>query len=93
VDWSWPTRGAAFLDPAQLVEQLVAAGHGPAAAEAWLAPGPAWATAAPGAVDAYVAASLRTWRERAARWPDEAWLGAMVRAVGRWAAHRGVVVA
>ena len=29
VDWSWPTHGAAFIDPACLVIQLIAAGHTP----------------------------------------------------------------
>jgi thiamine kinase-like enzyme len=37
VDWSWPTHGAAFIDPACLVVQLIAAGHAPAQAENWAA--------------------------------------------------------
>ncbi|MFH0243494.1 hypothetical protein ACGRHY_13920 [Streptomyces sp. HK10] len=33
VDWSWPTHGAGFIDPACLVVQLIAAGHSPESAE------------------------------------------------------------
>src|SRR5262249_29553315 len=36
VDWSWPTRGAAWIDPACLTLWLIAQGHSPADAEAWM---------------------------------------------------------
>jgi Ser/Thr protein kinase RdoA (MazF antagonist) len=45
VDWAWPTRGAAWIDPACLALRLMAAGHGPAEAEACAARVPAWAEA------------------------------------------------
>jgi len=30
IDWAWPTRGAAWIDPACLVVRLIAAGNTPA---------------------------------------------------------------
>lgn len=51
VDWAWPTRGAAFMDPAMLVIQLVAAGHSPEGAESRAARCNAWVDADPKAVD------------------------------------------
>jgi len=34
VDWAWPCRGAAWIDPCVLIVRLIAAGHTPQAAEA-----------------------------------------------------------
>lgn len=93
VDWSWPTRGAAFMDPACLVFQLVAAGHSAEAAEGWVSDCPAWKEADPQAIDAFAAASLRMHQHFAARKPDAAWLGAMETAARSWVDHRGVSVA
>lgn len=47
VDWAWPTRGAAWIDPARWVVWLVASGHSPQSAEDCAAQVPAW-HAAPG---------------------------------------------
>jgi hypothetical protein len=91
VDWSWPTHGAAFIDPACLVVQLVAAGHGAEAAEAWAARCAAWTSADPRAVDAFAAATLRMYRAFVERKPDAAWLRAMVAAAESWVEYRGVV--
>jgi len=90
VDWSWPTRGAAFIDPAQLVMQLVSAGHIAEAAESWAARCKAWVNADPKAIDAFAKATARMNRRRALRNPDEYWLTAMAEAAEAWAAHRGV---
>lgn len=90
VDWAWPTRGAAFIDPALLVVQLVSAGHSAESAESWAAGCPAWAKADPKAIDAFAAAALRMHRAFADRNPDASWLGAMVAAAQSWADHRGV---
>ncbi|RKN06525.1 hypothetical protein D7319_21830 [Streptomyces radicis] len=90
VDWSWPTRGAAFIDPAMLVFQLIAAEHTPGNAEAWAAKCPAWTNADPEAIDAFVIAHTRMHRHRALRKPDQPWLGAMADATETWAAHRGL---
>jgi hypothetical protein len=92
VDWAWPTRGAAFIDPAMLVIQLVAAGHTPESAESWAAKCTAWTGADPAAVDAFALAYVRMNRHRAIRKPDEPWLEAMAEATAAWARHRGVAV-
>lgn len=90
VDWAWPTRGAAFIDPAQLVVQLVSAGHCAAAAESWAAECKVWASTDPKAIDAFAAATVRMWRAMADRRPAEPWLTAMVAAAQAWADHRAV---
>lgn len=90
VDWAWPTRGAAFIDPACLVVQLIAAGHSAESAESWAGGCTAWANAAPKAIDAFAAATLRMHCQRADRNPDAAWLKAMATAAQEWAAHRGL---
>jgi hypothetical protein len=91
VDWSWPTRGAAFIDPAVLVVQLVAAGHAPQAAEAYAAQCRAWVEADARAIDAFALANLGMYRGFVERQPDATWLKAMVDAVQSWASHRGVL--
>lgn len=92
VDWGWPTRGAGFIDPAQLVVQLISGGHSPAGAESWAARCAAWRAADPNAVNAFAAATVRMHREVVARRPDAPWLGAMAEAANTWAEHRGVTV-
>ncbi|GAA1175078.1 hypothetical protein GCM10009654_35350 [Streptomyces hebeiensis] len=90
VDWSWPTRGAAFIDPACLVVQLIAAGHSVESAESCASDCAAWARADPKAIDAFAAATSRMHRAFAERRPGVQWLGAMGEAARSWAAHRGV---
>ncbi|MFB4194482.1 protein kinase [Streptomyces carpaticus] len=90
VDWAWPTRGAAFIDPAMLVLQLIAAGHTPESAEGWASGCEGWASADPGAVDAFAVATARMMGHQAARNPDEHWLKAMADTASAWAAHRGL---
>lgn len=88
VDWAWPTHGAAFIDPACLVVQLVAAGHSAEAAEAWASRCTAWTSAGPQAIDAFAAASLRMYRAFAKRKPEAEWLKSMVAACESWIEHR-----
>ncbi|WP_411129858.1 phosphotransferase [Streptomyces sp. x-19] len=90
VDWSWPTRGAGFIDPACLVVQLIAAGHTAEAAESWVADCKGWAGAGRREIDAFAAATLRMNRTVAERRPDESWLQSMVEAARAWCEHRGV---
>lgn len=90
LDWGWPTRGAAFIDPAMLVVQLVAAGHTAVTAESWAARCKAWVTADPRAIDIFAAAAVRMWAERADSSPDEPCCRAMSAAAEAWAAHRGI---
>ncbi|TDC64881.1 protein kinase [Streptomyces hainanensis] len=92
VDWAWPSRGAAFIDPATLVVQLVAAGHSPEAAESWATGCKAWVNADPQAIDAFAAAQVRMYWQFAFRRPEETWLRAVAEAAEAWANHRGVTV-
>jgi hypothetical protein len=87
VDWSWPTRGAAFIDPACLVVQLIAAGHSPADAERWASHCPTWSEADPVAIDAFAAATVRMYQHFENRDPAP-WRKAMTDAVMSWADHR-----
>lgn len=93
VDWSWPTRGAAFIDPACLVVQLISSEHSAEEAEGWAARCRAWKEADSRAIDVFAAANLRMMRRFAERRPDEEWRGAMVKAARAWVDHRGVTVA
>lgn len=90
VDWAWPTRGAAFIDPACLVVQLVAAGHSVARAEAWAAECQGWATADSAAIDAFALAALRMYQWRADRSPEAIRVGDRAQAARQWAVHRNV---
>jgi hypothetical protein len=92
VDWGWPVRGAAWVDAAQLVIQLVAAGHSPESAEAWAARCGTWRAADPKALDAYAAACTRMWWQRSFQRPDRTARKALAQAAEAWANHRGVVV-
>ncbi|MGK5532929.1 protein kinase [Streptomyces sp. URMC 129] len=93
VDWSWPTYGAAFIDPACLVVQLVAAGHSAGAAEAWVARCTAWVNADSKAIDVFAAAYVRMLYALARRRPEETWRRALAEAAEAWTNHRGVTVA
>lgn len=90
VDWAWPTRGAALINPACLIVQLIAAGHTPHDAERQLTGIPAWDTADPAAVNVFGTANLSLYRAFADRHPDAEWLTAMVDATHAWLEHRDV---
>jgi Ser/Thr protein kinase RdoA (MazF antagonist) len=87
VDWSWPTHGAAFIDPACLVLQLIAAGHTPAHAEKWAAHCTAWRDADPAAISAFAAAALRMY-QRFEQLDPQPWRKAMTTAAAAWTQHR-----
>ncbi|MFJ6566767.1 protein kinase [Streptomyces sp. NPDC091292] len=89
VDWSWPTHGAAMIDPAILVVQLISAGHSPAAAETWAARCRAWTEADPKAIDAFAAANARLIRAHAERYSDATWMMSLAESAQAWAGHRG----
>lgn len=90
IDWAWPTRGPAFIDPACFVVQLISAGHSPESAESWAAGCTAWANADPKAIDAFAMADLHMQRAIANRRPEEAWLKALEEAAQAWVDHRGI---
>ncbi|MFD4541419.1 hypothetical protein [Streptomyces bauhiniae] len=71
VDWAWPTRGAAWIDPAVLILRLMDAGHTAEAADAWSRERfRSWATAPHAAVTAFGEANARTWDEIARNDPQ-----------------------
>ncbi|MFS8199259.1 aminoglycoside phosphotransferase [Streptomyces sp. CWNU-52B] len=87
IDWAWPTRGAAWIDPAVLVLRLMEAGHAPEAADAW-ARGqfPSWATAPHPSVAAFSAANARVWDEIARNDPQD-WKKQMGRLAHDWVTY------
>lgn len=87
VDWSWPTRGAGFIDPACLVVQFVAAGHASAQAEGWAQRCAAWQAADPEAINAFAMATVRMYQHFENRDPAP-WRAAMTRAAIAWATYR-----
>jgi len=89
VDWSWPTRGAGFIDPACLVIQLIAAGHTAMEAEQWAQRCTAWQSADPAAIDSFAVATVRMYQHFQNRDPSP-WRKAMTQAVIAWATHRNV---
>lgn len=87
VDWAWPTRGAAWIDPACWVVWLVASGHSPRTAENWAAQIPAWHSAPREALDAFARAQAGMWDGIAQDGP-ESWIERMANAAAQWAEHR-----
>ncbi|MET7884930.1 aminoglycoside phosphotransferase [Streptomyces avermitilis] len=63
IDWAWPTRGAAWIDPSALVLQLVYAGHSVADALAFASRFPSWRDAKAEARMAFSSATAALWRE------------------------------
>jgi aminoglycoside phosphotransferase (APT) family kinase protein len=91
IDWSYPFIGAPWLDAAQLVPQLMLAGHGPAEAEALIGVLP---QPSPEVLTAY-AAGLGGYWERSARRPAppgvphlRAYQARAARAALAWLKHR-----
>lgn len=91
VDWSWPTRGAGFIDPACLVVQLLAAGHTAPEAEGWARRCDAWQAADPEAINAFAISTVRMYQHFENLDPAP-WRKAMTEAAITWAAHRGIPV-
>jgi hypothetical protein len=87
IDWAWPTRGAAFIDPACLIVRLVFAGHSPAQAEATVSDLPAWKNASSRAIDVYATAITRMWTEIAHADPTP-WKRQTMAAAHAWHTHR-----
>ncbi len=63
IDWAWPTRGAAFIDPACFLLRLMLGGHTAAQAETWAAQCDSWAAASERAIDAFAVACARLYAE------------------------------
>ncbi|WP_131738398.1 hypothetical protein [Actinomadura roseirufa] len=85
--WGMASIGAGYADPADLVINLIAAGHHPRDAEAAVAGLPAWAGTAPATLDGYARLIASTWLH--AFWSiRHPWTDATVAAAQRWALHR-----
>lgn len=84
IDWAWPTKGAAFIDPCYFAIRLMAAGHTPQEAEGWAAQIPAWCAASPEAVDTFISISARMWGEIARNVPDDQWKQQMASVAASW---------
>ena len=87
VDWAWPTRGAAWIDPACLAVWLIASGHSPHSAESWAARIPSWQNAPAGALDEFARVQALMWAGIAAD-SSEPWTKNLARASRQWDAHR-----
>jgi hypothetical protein len=87
IDWAWPTKGAAFIDPACLIVRLIFAGHTPAEAEATVTELPAWTTAPRCAIDVYAIAVSHMWAEIAEADPTP-WKKEMRSAAKVWRTYR-----
>jgi hypothetical protein len=87
IDWAWPTRGAAWIDPASLVLRLMAAGHSPAQAETWASALPAWITVPARAVTAFARSGSRLWDQIACDDPQP-WKLQMAANAREWARYR-----
>ncbi|MGW1659179.1 phosphotransferase [Streptomyces atratus] len=92
LDWSWGARGAAWVDAAFFVPQLILAGHSPAGAEAELgARVPAWRAVDPEAVSVFAVAITGYWAWNQANGPGGAlgaYRGRAAEAGRRWIDYR-----
>ncbi|MFG2630034.1 phosphotransferase [Streptomyces sp. NPDC048473] len=92
LDWSWAARGAAWVDAAFFVPQLILAGHSPAGAEAELrARVPAWRAADPKALSMFAVAITGYWAWNQANGPGGAlgaYRGRAAEAGRRWIDYR-----
>lgn len=87
VDWAWPTRGAAWIDPACLAVWLIASGHSATSAESWAARIPSWQSAPPAALDEFARIQHLMWAGIAAE-NSEPWTQNLAGASKQWARHR-----
>jgi hypothetical protein len=87
VDWAWPTRGAAWIDPACPAVWLIASGHAPHAAETWTACIPSWQAAPPAALNEFARIQALMWESIAADSAEE-WTRELARASRQYATYR-----
>jgi len=92
IDWAWPTKGAAWIDPACLIPRLIACGHSPASAEDVARECPAWEDADPAAIDLFASALTRLWSEISQDQPGEQWKRALAVSAQQWHEHRSAAM-
>lgn len=87
IDWAWPTRGAAWIDPAVLILRLMEAGHHAPTADAWTRQHiPSWRKAPRDAVLAFSEANARLWDD-IARHDPQPWKKDMSGCAHDWLTH------
>lgn len=70
LNWSSPTRGAAFIDPYCLAVQMIAVGHTASTAVSWVKDMDSWRQAPADALAAFSTAVMRGWRDAATQKPE-----------------------
>lgn len=85
IDWAWPTRGPAWVDPAVWVLRLLEAGHTPEQADRWASHLPAWRTAPAAALAAFADANAALWADLAAQDPARPWKADLATHARNWA--------
>lgn len=90
VDWAWPTRGAAWIDPACWAVWLIASGHTPRSAESWAAQIPSWQDAPASSLDEFARVQARMWAGIAAE-SSEPWTRSLATASSLWSSHRDIL--
>ncbi|WP_405623967.1 aminoglycoside phosphotransferase [Streptomyces sp. NBC_00076] len=63
IDWAWPTRGAAWIDPFMLTLRIMEAGAPAVRAVSWVQRVPSWRESDPKALGVFAVAVDRLWRE------------------------------
>jgi hypothetical protein len=89
VDWAAPAVGAAWIDTAFIVPRLVLAGHSPEHAEQWATTVPAFATAAPETINAFILGLVTLWKRQQRKAPA-VHRGPLLAAAQQWARYRGL---
>jgi hypothetical protein len=92
VDWAWPTRGAAWIDPACWVVWLIASGHTPRSAEYQAALIPSWQDAPARSLDEFARVQACMWASIAAE-SSEPWAKSLATASSLWSSHRDILTA
>jgi thiamine kinase-like enzyme len=87
IDWAWPTRGAAFIDPACFLLRLMLGGHTAAQAESWAAQCPSWGKTPDHAINVFAIACARLYDE-IARDDPQPWKKGFAAVAQAWAEYR-----
>ena len=87
IDWAWPTRGAAFIDPACFLLRLMLGGHTAAQAEAWTQQCTSWRKTPDKAINVFAIACARLYDE-IAREDPQPWKKHFAAVAHDWAEYR-----
>ncbi|MBO2451647.1 phosphotransferase [Actinomadura barringtoniae] len=91
VDWAFVSRGAPWVELAQMIPWMLDAGHTPESVESWLGQFPAWTQTDSGSIDHYARLHTAVWERRKGLFPDQKWIPPYLELVKRWANYRGVL--